>query len=98
MLQRRVLRRALGAAVLFLGATAPLCGLGGCTSTAPVATMRDMPSPVDDLGRPIGPMPLAVGDRVGRAVYMNRASLVARGVVREDSVFATGSMPVNPAD
>ncbi len=71
---------------------------GGCQSAPPVATMRDMSAPVDDLGRPMGPMPLAVGDRVGRSVYMNRQSLVARGVVKGEAVFATGTEPVNPAE
>jgi hypothetical protein len=60
--------------------------------------MREVSAPVDDLGRPMGPMPLAVGDRVGRSVYMNRQSLVARGVVKGDAVFATGSVPVNPGE
>jgi hypothetical protein len=79
--------------VASIGTIGALCGLGGCQSAPATATMQDIPAPTDDLGRPMGRMPLAVGDRVGRAVYMNRSSLVARGVVDSPTTFAKGSEP-----
>lgn len=66
---------------------------GGCgRSQTSTAAMSDVPPPLDDAGRPMGPMPLAVSDRVGRQVFMNRSALVARGLVRDENTFADGSM------
>lgn len=70
--------------------------LGGCAAQPQVSRMENMPPPVDDAGRPMGPMPLAVGDRVGRSVYMSRPALVARGVVPSNTAFADGSMSQQP--
>ncbi|MGE3320693.1 MAG: hypothetical protein AB7K52_00360 [Phycisphaerales bacterium] len=71
-------------------------GLAGCVSQPSVARIRTVPSPIDDAGRPMGPMPLAVGDDVGRAVFMNRSALVARGLVPSNNAFADGTMSGYP--
>ncbi len=65
---------------------------GGCASRPATAAMSDVPPPVDDTGKPMGPMPLAVSDRLGRQLYMSRTALVARGVVPAQASFADGSM------
>lgn len=67
--------------------------VGGCSTTQPRASrIRLINPPVDDFGRPMGPMPLAAGDGVGESVFMNRKALVARGLVSSDKAFADGSM------
>lgn len=76
------------AAILFMTGFTAL--FAGCSTQRQVAAVENVPPPVDDAGRPMGPMPLAVGDRVGRSVYMTRPALVTRGLVRTDSAFADG--------
>jgi hypothetical protein len=83
------------AALMILGTTAFIAGVGavgGCSTQRPVSTIDTVPAPVDNVGREMGPMPLAVGDRVGRSVYMSRPALVARGVVPTNQAFADGNM------
>jgi hypothetical protein len=91
-------RRTVAQVTLAVLAVVAIAGEGGCVqhqsvaAGGPVSRMQNVPAPVDDQGREMGPMPLAVGDNVGRSVYMTRPALVARGLVPTDSAFADGSM------